>query len=339
MNDQAENLRKAIERLRSVSLADFGAAGAAAAHAPGLGSGPGPGSRLGAEPGLGAGHGPGAGPGRRGPARVFTVTSGKGGVGKTNISANLAIALSEMSYKVAIIDADFGLANIEVLFGVLPKFKLADAIHSEKPISQIICDGPLGVKFISGGTGVEELIKLDGEQISSLLADLSELDEEFDVIIIDTGAGLSDTVLGMSLAADEVIIVATPEPTSVTDAYALIKSLASRDRDKTIRLIVNRAESPGEAEDIMSKLIQVASKFLDLNLRKLGYILNDPLVVRSVKQQTPFLIGYPKSRISASTRDIALRLVEGDAQKAREAGKGLSGFFSRMSKLLSAQRM
>lgn len=271
---------------------------------------------------------------------MFAVTSGKGGVGKTNISANLAIALGEMGFRAAIIDADFGLSNVEVLFGAMPRFKLADAIRGEKTIDEILCDGPAGVKFISGGTGVEELVRLDAEQAAALIAGLSEADAEFDAIIIDTGAGLSDTVLCMCLAADEVILVATPEPTSVTDAYALIKLLSSRDREKEIRLVVNRAETPGEAEDIASKLAHVAARFLELDLRGLGYVLSDPLVVRSVKQQTPFMIGYPRSRASMCVRDIAARMMEGGAPRADGDGgdgKGLSGFLSRISRLLSAQ--
>jgi flagellar biosynthesis protein FlhG len=266
---------------------------------------------------------------------VFAVTSGKGGVGKTNISANLAIALGEMGFRAAIIDADFGLANVEVLFGAMPRFKLADAVRGEKTIAQILCDGPAGVKFISGGTGVEELVRLDSEQAAALIAGLSDVDGEFDAIIIDTGAGLSDTVQCMSLAADEVIVVATPEPTSVTDAYALIKLLSSRDREKALRLIVNRAETPGEADDIARKLAQVAARFLDVELRGLGYVLSDPAVVRSVKQQTPFLIGYPRSRASVCVRDIAARLMDGGAPPgAGDGGRGMSGFFSRMSRLL-----
>ncbi|MDR1440673.1 MAG: MinD/ParA family protein [Clostridiales bacterium] len=314
MNDQAENLRRAIDGLKKMRMPDLGMAAAAAEAAPVAGRMP-----------------------RAGPARVFTVTSGKGGVGKTNVSANLAIALSQMGYKVAIIDADFGLANVEVLFGAMPKFKLADAMRSERTIAEIICDGPSGVKFISGGTGVEELVRLDPEQVASLLTGLSDVDMEFDVVIIDTGAGLSDTVLSMSLAADEVILIATPEPTSVTDAYALIKMLSARDRGKTIRLIVNRAETPAEAEEVTAKLAKVAARFLELDLRRLGYILNDPLVVRSVKQQTPFLIGYPKSRASTCTRDIAARLMAGVSPEPDGGGRGLAGFFSRASKLLNMQ--
>jgi flagellar biosynthesis protein FlhG len=305
MNDQADNLRKAIGQFRDVTL-----------------------SSLEAEP---------APESARRPARVFTVTSGKGGVGKTNVSINLAIALSEMGHKVAIIDADFGLANVEVLFGIIPKYKLADAIHNDKSVREIICDGPRGVKFISGGSGIDEIIRMDGEQIGTLIAGLSDVDGDFDVIIIDTGAGLSETVLGMALAADEVVLVTTPEPTAVTDAYALIKTLAQRDRDKPIRLIVNRADNPAEAADIMNKLTLVSDRFLDLKLRKLGYILNDPLVVRSVKQQQPFIISFPRSPLARSIREIAQRLMEREAFSETGAGRGLSGFLSGMTRLLNMQ--
>ncbi|MDR3120328.1 MAG: MinD/ParA family protein [Clostridiales bacterium] len=323
MTDQADNLRQAIANLGRARLSETALAVPVGAAVPV--SAPAPAAEVVSALPIKARRG--------GPARVFTVTSGKGGVGKTNVSINLAIALSDLKYKVAILDADFGLANVEVLFGLIPKYKLLDAIHNEKTISEIVCDGPRGVKFISGGSGVEELVRLDDEQIAALISGLSGLDEEFDVIIIDTGAGLSETVVGMSLAADEVLLVTTPEPTSVTDAYALIKTLVARDRDKTVRLIVNRAESALEAADIMSKLSQVSEKFLDLKLHKLGYILNDPLVVRSVKQQQPFLIGFPQSKISRSVREIALRLMERTAF-APEKGRGLAGFFGGISKFL-----
>ena len=344
--DQAESLRAAIERARLRGAA--GAAGSAAGAA---------GSVAGAVGSVVANAGPvavDAGPvaadavsysdsdadsdsARQKPARVFAVTSGKGGVGKTNITANLAIALSEMGVRAVVIDADFGLANIEVLYGVLPQAKLIDIFASDRLAGDVLCEGPCGVKFISGGTGMDEAVRMDGEQAASLVASLSALDNEFDAVLIDTSAGLTDAVIGMLLAADEVILVTTPEPTSVTDAYALVKSLAQRDRDKPIRLVVNRAESQAEAADVMAKLIRVTGKFLDLQLGKLGYIQNDPLVVRSVKAQRPFIVGFPDSRPSQNVRDIASRLMERRAFGETPPGRGLAGFFGSISRLLHLQ--
>ena len=293
MNDQAENLRRAIARLSALRVSK--------------------------------------------PARVITVTSGKGGVGKTSVSVNLALALSAMGYRPLLLDADVGLANIEVLFGIFPKFSLLDAIHNEKTIRQIITDCPGGVKLISGGSGVEVFARLSETQMTPIVAELAELDDEFDVIIIDTGAGISETVLGMAAAADEAIIVTTPDPTSVTDAYALIKAIVTRDREKTVRTIINKAESEYEAAEIMAKLAQVSIKFLDLKLQKLGYILNDPLIVRSVKQQQPFVLSAPHSQASKTIGAIAARLMENTAYMPPERGRGLSGFLGGIAKLINVQ--
>ena len=305
MKDQADNLRKAIEKLGAARIND--SAGE-------------PLTRRGT-----------------GPPRVVAVTSGKGGVGKTSVSANLALALCEMQYKTLIIDADIGLANVEVLYGIMPGFNLSDALSHNKSLREIICAGPRGVSVISGGSGVEELARVDGIQMASFISDLSELDDEYDIIIIDTGAGISDTVLSMAVAADEAIIVTTPEPTSLTDAYALIKAISARERDKIIRIIINRADTEAEAGEIMSKLAQVADKFLDLKLHKLGYILNDPLVVRSIKLQTPFFISSPYSQTSNRIREIALRLMDGVEYAHIGKSLGLSGFLDRVAKLINIQ--
>ncbi|MCL2058732.1 MAG: MinD/ParA family protein [Oscillospiraceae bacterium] len=313
MKDQADNLRKAIERLGAVRVQDTDGGPAALRNA-------GPLVRR-----------------NTGPARVFAVTSGKGGVGKTSVSVNLALALSEMQYKTLIIDADIGLANVEVLFGLTPGHSLMDCICGDRPIREIMCEAPRMVRLISGGSGVEELARMGEPQMVAFISELSDLDDEFDVIIIDTGAGVSETVLGMAVAADEAVVVTTPEPTSLTDAYALIKAVVAREREKCIRIIVNRADSEAEAAEIMGKLAKVSDKFLDLKLNKLGYILNDPLVVRSIKQQQPFILSSPYSRASKSVRDIALRLMEAEALHPSEKYRGMSGFFDRIIKFVNMQ--
>jgi len=305
MNDQADNLRKAIARLGALRVQES-AAGAQTKRA-------------------------------AGPARVITVTSGKGGVGKTSVSVNLALALGELNYRPLIIDADVGLSNVEVLFGLIPKYSLLDAVNNEKSIREIICDGPGGVKLISGGSGADVFARVAETQMAALLSEISDIDGEFDVIIIDTGAGISETVIGMAVAADEAIVVTTPEPTSVTDAYALIKAIVLRDRDKTVRLIINKADNEREAVEIMSKLDQVTDKFLDLKLHKLGYILNDPLAVRSVKQQQPFLLASPHSQISKKVREIARCLLDGATFTPAEKGRGLAGFLGGITKFVNMQ--
>ncbi|AUS96345.1 ATP-binding protein [Clostridium thermosuccinogenes] len=265
-------------------------------------------------------------------ARVITVTSGKGGVGKTNISINLSISLGRLGYKVLIIDADFGLANIDVLFGVIPKYSLADVIRGEKNIYEVLSDGPEGIKFISGGSGVEELAKLDKEQLDNFIENVSLLDEEFDIILIDTGAGLSDSVMKFVMAADEVLLVVTPEPTSVTDAYALIKMISRRDSSKIIKLIINRAENLEEANQIIDKITMVTSKFLAMKLFSLGYVLQDEAVSKAVKQQQPLVMAYPRSHAARLIMEMSSRLAGVDQEAAV---KNVSGMRSFVSKLVS----
>lgn len=267
-------------------------------------------------------------------ARVITVTSGKGGVGKTNVTVNLAIALSELGPRVVILDADFGLANIDVLFGIIPRFTLVDVIYNRKNILEVLSDGPENIKFISGGSGVEELVKLDRGQLERFIDNIGLLDKISDVIIIDTGAGLSDNVMRFIMAADEVLLVTTPEPTSITDAYALIKMVSNRDLDKKIKVVVNRAENVNEANDVLNKLSLVAEKFLKLKLYPLGFILQDEAVIKAVKMQQPFLLSYPKSHASRYTREIAKKLMEeyGDGPSSDDAG--VKSFVSRLVSFL-----
>jgi flagellar biosynthesis protein FlhG len=243
-------------------------------------------------------------------SRVITVTSGKGGVGKTNIAVNLAISLSEYGFKVIILDADFGLANIDVIFGIVPQFTLVDVINNKKNIFDILTEGPKNIKFISGGSGVEQLAKLDKVQLEKFVENISFLDKLADYIIIDTGAGVSESVLSFVMAADEVLLVTTPEPTSITDAYALIKMVANRDKTKPIKLIVNRAETQAEAENILKKLSLVAEKFLLVKLSPLGFLINDDLIPKSVRMQQPFTIAFPKSNAAKQIRDICKKLVQ-----------------------------
>ncbi|MCL2164297.1 MAG: MinD/ParA family protein [Oscillospiraceae bacterium] len=316
MNDQANKLREAIQNIKSEQQSKMRAE--AISETPGD-------SRAGF---IGK---------RITPAKVFTVTSGKGGVGKTNVTVNLAIALTEMGYRVALIDADFGLSNIEVLFGVMPKHSLFDVIHRDMGIMDVLCEGMMGIKLISGGSGIEELMRIDREHLPKVIANLSILDKEFDIILIDTGAGMSDVVISMALAADEVVLVTTPEPTSVTDAYTLVKTLLKKDKDKIIKIIINKADNPVEAIDALSRLIQVTGKFLDLKLLKLGYILNDSTVVKSVKQQQPFIVSYPKSQASKSIKTIAESLVSNAPGNDNVKSGGMAGFIKRVTRVFYFQ--
>lgn len=267
-------------------------------------------------------------------SRVITVTSGKGGVGKTNISVNLALNLSQMGYRVVILDADFGLANIDILFGISPRYTLLDVIHSNKTMFDILSEGPLNVKFISGGSGIQELIHLDKHQLDTLINKMASLDQIADIIIVDTGAGVSDTVVSFIFAADEVILITTPEPTAIMDAYALIKTVTAHDKHKDIQVIVNRAENQSEAENVANKLCLAAEKFLGVKLRQLGYVLYDTAVVKAVKQQQPFILSYPKALVSKQVNEIARKLID-DGENFSETSSGFKGFFSKLTNFIN----
>lgn len=267
-------------------------------------------------------------------AKVISVTSGKGGVGKTNVTINLAIMLSDLGYRVVILDADFGLANIDILFGIVPKYTLLDVISNKKNILQVLCDGPKNVKFVSGGSGVEELVKLNKNQLEQFVNNISLLDKICDIILIDTGAGLSDKVISFVMASDEVILVTTPEPTSITDAYALTKMISNRDNNKIIKVIVNRAENVREANDILNKLSIVTNKFLSFKIYQLGYILQDDAVIKSVKSQQPFSLSYPKSNATRLIKEIAKKLVDVEEPVNQIENLGVKGFVSKLTSLL-----
>ena len=246
-------------------------------------------------------------------ARVIAVTSGKGGVGKSSVSINLAVQFTKMGKKVIILDADFGLANIEVMFGVIPKYNLSDLMVSGREISEIITEGPEGIKFISGGSGIAKLVNPDKEQVKRLVNKMSELENMADVIIIDTGAGISPTVMEFLVASPETIIVTTPEPTSITDSYALLKALSMNDNfrreDVSIKMIANRVSTESEGRNLYEKLNMVVSKFLDIDMTYLGIIPMDNNIVKAVMKQKPVSIIYPASASSKHFEEIAEKIM------------------------------
>ena len=260
-------------------------------------------------------------------AKVITVTSGKGGVGKTNVTVNLAITLTKLGYRVVVIDADLGLANIDVVFGTLPKYTLVDVIKNGKNVLDVLSTGPSRVKFISGGSGVEELTRLTQIELENFVRNIGLLDKIADVILIDTGAGISENVLRFVMAADDVVVVTTPEPTSTTDAYALIKSIGVRNKNKSIKMIINRTENAIEAQTAMQKLNNVAKKFLDVKLQFLGYVTNDPLVPKAVKQQKPFVLLYPECIASKNLTEIAKKIMKTQVSDGKNSG--IKGFFNK----------
>lgn len=251
-------------------------------------------------------------------ARIIAITSGKGGVGKSNFTINLGLALTKLGYKVTILDADLGLANIDVIVGLIPKYTLAHVIRREKTIEEIIMEGPNGIKLISGGSGLKELVDLTNEQLLYLINNLKHVEQFSDFILIDTGAGINHSVLSFVNAASEIILVSTPEPTSITDAYAMIKNILSKDKHKTINVLINRVESHQEGLEIFNKLNTASQRFLKVQLTSLGYLYDDILVSRSVKSQNPFILKYPNSLISQGVDVIASRLLHENSSEVRE---------------------
>lgn len=264
-------------------------------------------------------------------ARVITVTSGKGGVGKSNIAVNLAIQMKRLGKRVIILDADFGLANVEVMLGIRPQFNLADLMFRGKTLSEIITKGPEEIGFISGGSGIQELARMTKEQVMYLTQKLVELDSMADVILVDTGAGIADNVLEFVTASSEVLLVATPEPTSITDAYALLKALNRRagfSREHTsIKMISNRVGSEAEGKNLYEKMSIVVDKFLNIQPEFIGMIPQDDLVSKAVMLQKPITLAYPNSPAAKALQTIAVKLCDGGESVSR---KGITGLFSDM---------
>ena len=266
-------------------------------------------------------------------ARVITVTSGKGGVGKSSISVNLAIQLQKLGKRVVIMDADFGLANIEVMLGIRPQYNLADLIFKGRNLRDIITSGPEGIGFISGGSGIQELTNLTKDQLIKLSQSLYELDQYVDVIIIDTGAGIADSVLEFVAASNEVLLVVTPEPTSITDAYALLKTLNKKTDflagNTLIKMIANRVGSPTEGKEIFDKLNVVVNKFLNIKVEFLGTIPQDNMISRAVIQQYPVTLGYPNAPSSKAITELAMML-NNNTIIDQQSKKGISTLFSNL---------
>ena len=262
--------------------------------------------------------------------RVITITSGKGGVGKTNLVVNLAIALSRLGKRVAVLDADLGLTNVDIILGLLPMHNLHDVVRGTKKMENIIITGPEGMKIIPGGSGLAEMANLTSAQRDRLLDSLLDLENEADILLIDTGAGLSRSVLSFIAAADELIVITTPEPTSITDAYGIIKVVSKLRAHENIKLVVNQVRDHQEGMVIAERFAEVSQKFLQVNIEFLGEICSDNQVVRAVKQQQPFMTLFPRTRATKDVENIAGKLLDITPGKPR----GISGFLSRFTKMI-----
>ncbi len=251
-------------------------------------------------------------------AKIVTVSSGKSGVGKTNFTVNLALSLMKEGFRVVILDADFGLANVEVALGVTSKLTLLDVLENKKNILEVIQNAPNNVRFISGGSGISKLSNLSREELDVFTKNMGLLDSLFDVVLVDIGAGFSDNVLNSVLAADDVCLITTPEPTSITDAYALLKLIAGTRYEKEVNLVINRARGERESLNVFHNLFDVTQKFLGIKIKLLGYLDADIEVERAVKTQTPFVVSAPKAMVSNQIKEIAKKIIEKDLKEGKE---------------------
>jgi flagellar biosynthesis protein FlhG len=242
--------------------------------------------------------------------RTIAITSGKGGVGKTNLVANLAVAFRKLHKKVMIMDADLGLSNIDIIFNIAPKYNISHVINGDRDLKDIIVEGPHGIKILPASSGIQELTALDEFQRLRIIEEFDLLKDDIDILLIDTAAGISSNVAFFCTASQEIIVVTNPEPTAITDAYALIKVLFTRYQEKDFRLLVNSAKNSLEAFDVFKRLSIALERFLNISIDYLGYLPYDEAVKYSVRQQKPFIDIYPDGVISKNIMDIALKLIE-----------------------------
>ncbi|MBQ7611660.1 MAG: MinD/ParA family protein [Spirochaetaceae bacterium] len=259
--------------------------------------------------------------------KIIAITSGKGGVGKTNIATNLGIAYARMGKKVIVIDADLGLANVNVMMNIIPQYNLYHVIKRQKTMSEIIISTNYGVKLIAGASGFSKIANMNEDDRNAFIKEMYTL-AEADIIIIDTSAGVSKNVISFLVAADEVIVVTTTEPTAITDAYGIIKIIATEvdNMDINLKLIVNRVNTSGDGKKIADRMVHIASQFLNLKIEYLGFIYQDSAVEQAVLKQVPFFEYAPKSKASACIRHIVYRL---EKTGFTESG-GLSGFLRKL---------
>jgi flagellar biosynthesis protein FlhG len=262
--------------------------------------------------------------------RIITVASGKGGVGKTNLSTNIAIAYAKLGKRVVLMDADLGLANVNVVLGIIPKYNLYHLIRKQKTMKDILMDTQYGIQLVAGASGFSKLANLSEEERMTFIKELTELSSA-DIIIIDASAGVNNNVLSFIAAADDALIVTTPEPTAITDAYGIIKIIATEldSLGLSLKLIVNRVSSVTEGKKVAERVINIASQFLNLKVDYLGYVFEDSAVRDAVRRQKPFSVIEPRSKAAACVNQIVSRLEKIEYREGGGLGSFLKKLFSR----------
>jgi len=260
--------------------------------------------------------------------RIITVASGKGGVGKTNMSVNLALAYARTGRKVVVMDADLGLANVNVMLNMIPKFNLYHVIRKQKTMKEIMVDTDYGIAMVAGASGFSKIANLTDEERQYFIDELNTLSFA-DIVIIDTSAGVSSNVLDFVAAADDSLIITTPEPTAITDAYGIIKIIATEigNLNMGLKLVVNRVKSATDAIKIADRMINITNQFLNLKLEYLGFIYDDPAVPRAVLKQRPFMVLEPKCKASQCLEHIVGRLDKTDTKENSGFGNMVKRMF------------
>lgn len=264
------------------------------------------------------------------PSKTVAITSGKGGVGKTNLATNLALCFAASNKKVLLLDADLGLGNVDVIMNTESKFNLLHVINGSKTLEEVITVGPGGVELICGASGIEDVANLTQFHMQRLLDDLDKLQKSADMIIIDTGAGINSSIVSFCMASDEVLVVTTPEPAAMTDAYAMIKVLSLREYDGKINLAVNMASSVTEGKQVHRQLADVAMRFLKMPVYEAGILCKSDHLLNSIRQRKPVVLNYPKSKITSSIVSMASRLGKTSPNKQQD-----DSFFRKVCSIFS----
>lgn len=259
--------------------------------------------------------------------RTIAITSGKGGVGKTNLTVNLAIALGNMGKRVIIIDADMGMANVDILLGTSSRVNLMNLLDPDVALEDVLLRGPYGVSYISGGSGMEHAAEMTATEREVLFNKLGACEDWADIILVDTGAGIGKNVLDFIVSADEVLLVTTPEPTALTDAYAVMKGYSRTTENPNLKLVVNRVIDEPEIREVVGTLSRTAEKFLKISVECIGYIYDDQMMVKSVRSQVPIMSGHPEAISARCIASIASGLVNGRQEKIK---LGWRGFLRRL---------